>query len=225
MNQILNTKPQEIIHNTDTSIPKKDFILEKNKTKKKLFRVQFILSIFSIFVFAFIYFYSKFLLNKKENLSNSLKTNYNISQLYAKNSSSNSLSINNSMIIGMIEIPKLSLSYPIFSSLDDELLKIAPCKFFGEMPPEFSNLCIAGHNYDNSKFFSNITSLENKDKIFIYNQIGTKFIYSVFNKYEVAYDDLSPIGKAHQGGNELTLITCNNLNQHRIVVKAKIENT
>ena len=224
MNQILNTDLKSSIHNCN-SFEKKHFIAEKNTIKKKSFHVQFILSIVSIFIFFSLYLYSKFLLNKKENLSNSLKTNYNISQLYAKNSSSNSLSINNSMIIGMIEIPKLSLSYPIFSSLDDELLKIAPCKFSGEMPPEFSNLCIAGHNYDNSKFFSNIASLENKDKIFIYNQIGTKFIYSVFNKYEVAYDDLSPIGKAHQGGNELTLITCNNLNQHRIVVKAKIENT
>ena len=93
------------------------------------------------------------------------------------------------------------------------------------MPPEFSNLCIAGHNYDNTKFFSNIASLENRDEIFIYNQVGTKFIYSVFNKYEVDDNDLSPIEKDYRDGNELTLITCNNLNQHRIVVKAKIENT
>ena len=34
MNQILNTNLQEIIHNTDTSIQKKDLILEKNRTKK-----------------------------------------------------------------------------------------------------------------------------------------------------------------------------------------------
>ena len=180
MNQILNTDLQEIIHNTDTSIQKKDLILEKNKTKKKSFSVQFILSIVSIFIFVSLYFYSKFLLNQKENFSHILKDNYSISQLYAKNSDTNSLTDDNSMIIGMIEIPELSLSYPIFSSLDDELLKVAPCKFSGEMPPSSSNLCIAGHNYDNSKFFSNIASLENGNEIFIYNQEGIKFKYSVF---------------------------------------------
>ena len=225
MNQILNTDLQEIIHNTDTSIQKKDLILEKNKTKKKSFSVQFILSIVSIFIFVSLYFYSKFLLNQKENFSHILKDNYSISQLYAKNSDTNSLTDDNSMIIGMIEIPELSLSYPIFSSLDDELLKVAPCKFSGEMPPSSSNLCIAGHNYDNSKFFSNIASLENGNEIFIYNQEGIKFKYSVFNKYEVEDNDLSPVEKDYQGGNELTLITCNNLNQRRIVIKAKIENT
>ena len=224
MNQILNTDLKSSIHNCD-SFEKNDSVVEKNTIKKKSFRVQFILSIISIFIFVSFYFYSQFLLNQKENLSDSLKDNYSISQLYAKNSGSNSLSNDNSIIIGMIEIPKLSLSYPIFSSLDDELLKISPCKFSGEMPPEFSNLCIAGHNYDNTKFFSNIISLENSDEIFIYNQVGTKFIYSVFNKYEVEDNDLSPVEKDYQGGNELTLITCNNLNQRRIVIKAKIENT
>ena len=224
MNQILNTDLKSSIHNCD-SFEKNDSVVEKNTIKKKSFRVQFILSIISIFIFVSFYFYSQFLLNQKENLSDSLKDNYSISQLYAKNSGSNSLSNDNSIIIGMIEIPKLSLSYPIFSSLDDELLKISPCKFSGEMPTEFSNLCIAGHNYDNTKFFSNIISLENGDEIFIYNQVGTKFIYSVFNKYEVEDNDLSPVEKDYQGGNELTLITCNNLNQRRIVIKAKIENT
>ena len=224
MNQILNTDLKSSIHNCD-SFEKNDSVVEKNTIKKKSFRVQFILSIISIFIFVSFYFYSQFLLNQKENLSNALKDNYSISQLYAKNSDSTSLSSDNSIIVGMIEIPKLSLSYPIFSYLDDELLKISPCKFFGKMPPEFSNLCIAGHNYDNTKFFSNIASLENKDEIFIYNQVGTKFIYSVFNKYEVEDNDLSPVEKDYQGGNELTLITCNNLNQRRIVIKAKIENT
>lgn len=225
MNQILNTDLKNSIHNSDSFIQGKDLTVEKNRTEKKSFRVQFILSIISIFIFVSLYFYSKFLLNQKENLSDTLKDNYSISQLYAKNSDTNSLSYNHSMIIGMIEIPKLSLSYPIFSSLDDELLKVAPCKFSGEMPPNSSNLCIAGHNYDNTKFFSNIGSLENGDEIFIFNQVGIKFIYSVFNKYEVEDNDFSPIEKDYQGGNELTLITCNNLNKRRIVVKAKIENT
>ena len=33
---------------------------------------------------------------------------------------------------GIIEIPKLDLYYPIYSELNEDLLKIAPCKFFRE---------------------------------------------------------------------------------------------
>lgn len=218
MNQIINI---DLNKNSDLSDEK----IEKNKISlKKVFNTQFYLSIIAIFIIFSLFTYYKFSLNKKENLSYSLKSNYSISQLYAKNSNNSSFS-NPSIIIGMIEIPSLSISYPIFSYLDDELLTISPCKFLGEMPPASSNLCIAGHNYDNNKFFSNINLLKNGDEILIYNQIGEKFLYSVFNKYEVNDNDLSPIKEDYQGGHELTLITCNNLNQRRIVIKAKIKNT
>lgn len=216
MNQIINI---DLNKNSDLSDEK----IEKNKiSPKKVFNTQFYLSIIAIFIIISLFTYYKFSLNKKENLSHSLKSNYSISQLYAKNSNNSSIS-NPSFIIGMIEIPSLSVSYPIFSYLDDELLKISPCKFLGEMPPASSNLCIAGHNYDNNKFFSNINLLKNGDEILIYNQIGEKFVYSVFNRYEVNDNDLSPIKEDYQGGHELTLITCNNLNQRRIVVKAEKE--
>ena len=216
MNQIINI---DLNKNSDLSDEK----IKKNKiSPKKVFNTQFYLSIIAIFIIFSLFTYYKFSLNKKENLSHSLKSNYSISQLYAKNSNDSSIS-NPSFIIGMIEIPSLSISYPVFSYLDDELLKISPCKFLGEMPPASSNLCIAGHNYDNNKFFSNINLLKNGDEILIYNQIGEKFIYSVFNQYEVNDNDLSPIKEDYQGGYELTLITCNNLNQRRIVVKAKKE--
>ena len=216
MNQIINI---DLNKKSDLSDEK----IEKNKiSPKKVFNTQFYLSIIAIFIIISLFTYYKFSLNKKENLSHSLKSNYSISQLYAKNSNNSSIS-NPSFIIGMIEIPSLSVSYPIFSYLDDELLKISPCKFLGEMPPASSNLCIAGHNYDNNKFFSNINLLKNGDEILIYNQIGEKFVYSVFNQYEVNDNDLSPIKEDYQGGYELTLITCNNLNQRRIVVKAKKE--
>lgn len=216
MNQIINI---DLNKNSDLSDEK----IEKNKISlKKVFNTQFYLSIIAIFIIVSLFTYYKFSLNKKENLSHSLKSNYSISQLYAKNSNNSSIS-NPSFIIGMIEIPSLSVSYPIFSYLDDELLKISPCKFLGEMPPASSNLCIAGHNYDNNKFFSNINLLKNGDEILIYNQIGEKFVYSVFNRYEVNDNDLSPIKEDYQGGHELTLITCNNLNQRRIVVKAEKE--
>lgn len=82
------------------------------------------------------------------------------------------------------------------------------------------NLCIAGHNYDNDKFFSKLNELKKGDKINIYNENGKVYIYIVYDKYEVKSNDLSPIYDYDKNSKQLTLLTCNNFNKNRIIVKA-----
>lgn len=82
------------------------------------------------------------------------------------------------------------------------------------------NLCIAGHNYDNNLFFSNINKLKTNDIITITDTFNVLHSYLVFDIYEVEETDLSPINNTTYN-QELTLITCNNLNKKRIIVKAK----
>lgn len=72
-------------------------------------------------------------------------------------------------VIGLIEIKKININYPIISSYNDELLKIAPCRFYGPMPNEVGNLCIAGHNYNSYKFFSKLKNLSIGDNVTIYD--------------------------------------------------------
>ena len=55
----------------------------------------------------------------------------------------------------------------------------------------------------------------------IYNNNGFKYIYIVFEKYEVKENNLSPIYNYNKNEKTLTLITCNNLNNNRIIIKAK----
>ena len=204
----------------------------KNKTinKKKFFSIQLILSIIAILVFASLYIFYKIKLDKRENFSDSLIKNYNILKLYSSNDTlTSNKSVNNqtdnsssnSLVIGLIEIPKLNLFYPIFSQLNDELLKVSPCRFYGEMPDKNSNLCIAGHNYDNDKFFSRIPSLNYGDEIIIHDNYGNNFSYTVVKNYEVKENDLSPVYDKISDSYELTLITCNNINNNRIIIKAK----
>lgn len=82
------------------------------------------------------------------------------------------------------------------------------------------NLCIAGHNYDNNKFFSKIATLNINDEIFIYDNSNKKFNYLISDIYEVKSDDLSPVYSYDKSKIQVTLITCNNLNNNRIIVKA-----
>ena len=206
MNQILQTKLDNKKHNLIKL--------------KKILNAQFYLSIIFILIIGTFVIYKTFKLYKAENYSTQLLNNYNITKLYSNNISTSSENTEDYSIMGIIEIPKINVYYPIFSTFDDNLLKIAPCKFYGPTAGKVGNLCIAGHNYDNGKFFSNISNLTINDEIIIYNSSNIKFSYFVFDIYEVKPDNLSPVYSYNNNSKELTLITCNNLNKNRIIVKA-----
>lgn len=189
------------------------------KAKKRYF------SVFSLFILLFcfcfvIFVYSHF--SKDDSSSDKLLNNYNISQLYS-NVSPTLINSNTSFsVLGMIEIPKLNIIYPILSVCNDNNLKISPCKISGPNLNEVGNFAIGGHNYNNSLFFSKIGSLKPNDKIIIYDIDGNDFPYVVTSVFEVDSSDLSVLDSR---GNvtELTLVTCTNINSNRIIVKAILE--
>ena len=200
MNQILETK------------------LKKIKSIRNFLKMQLTISIFLIIIFVIILI-SHFNSNSnKEKISSDISSNYNLYKLYSESFKEAST---DDVILCTIEIPKINIKYPVFSKFDDELLKISPCRFYGKSPEEYGNLCIAGHNYNNSKFFSNLFLLNNGDEIFLYDNSEQKFIYKVFSYYEVSSSDMSPILDYDRNIKQLTLVTCNNLNQNRLIVKAK----
>lgn len=123
--------------------------------------------------------------------------------------------------IGVINIPSINVNYPILSTYSDELLKIAPCKFHGPNPNEVGNLCIAGHNYRNSKFFSKVPDLEKGDIIEITDLGGTTLEYAVYDKYIVNPDELECTSQLTGGKKEVTLITCTDDNKQRYIIKAR----
>lgn len=202
-NQILNTK------------------IKKN-SDKIFFKFQFTISIVIILILISVICYYLFSLHKKEKSSNNVIDNYNIYKLYSNsylNKSYNNTS--QSEFFGVIQIPKINLYYSVFSHLDENLLKVSPCKFYGDSPKTYGNICIAGHNYNNSMFFSNLFLLDNNDEIYIYDTNNEKYTYIVFKSYEVIPSDLSPLFNYENNSKELTLITCNNLNSNRLIIKAK----
>lgn len=115
--------------------------------------------------------------------------------------------------------------YPVFSHLTEDLLKTSPCKFYGDTPNVNGNICIAGHNYDNSLFFSKLSSLSSNDKIYIFDNNGFQYLYTVYDIYEVPSSELSPVLNYAENEKTLTLVTCNNFNNNRIIVRAKQKNS
>ncbi len=123
--------------------------------------------------------------------------------------------------IGSINIPKLGIEYPILSDTSPSLLKISVCKFWGSNPNEEGNLCIAGHNYRNAKFFSKVSSLEDGDIIEITDLEQRTEQYSVYDKYTVLPNDNKCTTQLTNGKTIVTLITCTNDNKQRYIVQAE----
>ena len=120
-------------------------------------------------------------------------------------------------VIAMIRIPKLNLDYPVISETNEEYLKIAPTKLWGAEPNQVGNLCIISHNFENGRLFSNIDTLQNGDIVKI--QSEEEKSYSVYKKYTVDSTDLSCTSQATNGKTEITLITCTNRSDKRLVIK------
>ena len=221
MNQILITESKnnsyyKYLYNTDSLTSK------KNKNKKRYF----VIFLFSIIICTIIIFYFLFSLFKRfsdQNQTNLLKEKYNINTLYSTNNNYTSLKLSNDIsIIGLIDIPKLDISYPILSESNDNLLKISVCRFSGPLPNRIGNLCIAGHNYNNNLMFSKLNKLDIGDYIYVTDLNNTRLEYVVYNKFKVKENNLNCTENTKNI--EITLITCNdNNNSERIVVKAKMK--
>lgn len=196
----------------------KDNINKKAKKNYFLVKFQLIFSIIILIVLLFFTMFYFFTINLQATSSSNLLANYNVLKLYSSNNTHLS-SENLYDICGSVEIPKLDIHYTIFSNITEDLLKISPCKVFGDIGKPNNSICIAGHNYNNSMFFSNINTLSLNDKIFLYDNNDFRYIYTVNSIYEIDEKDLTSLLDS-KFLNKLILVTCNNFNSKRIILEA-----
>lgn len=197
-------------------------ILETKSKKSKIKKYIIILttSTLSMAIFLSIFIVNLFEQNKQKELSERLANNYKVYRLFADSNNSNLL-LQDDDICGNIIIPKFNINYPFFYGLSDELLKISPCRFNGKMPNYKSNLCIIGHNYNDDRFFGNLNKLNIGDIIVIEDLNNNSFNYTVFDIFEVDEEDAYSYAVKSKHDYELTLVTCTNYNNKRLIIKAK----
>ena len=195
----------------------------KNNSKK--YKIQLAISLI-IFITVFLFWLRYYLSTKSEDkFSNSLLNSFNIERIYSNSEGYTVVDFdgNSTTVIGIIEIPNINIKYPILSNISDELLKVSPCRFYGPLPNENGNLCIAAHNYDDNRFFGNLHKLNIGDMINIYDSSNNVTHYYVYDKFESSEKDTSCINQDVHVLKELTLITCNNLNKNRLIIKSKAQ--
>lgn len=193
--------------------------------KQKLYKVFFVLSIIILTISIIYYVFRFFKISKNAKISDKVLNAYDIQALYNSNNKIELPSIltkNGDMadIVGILEIEKINIRYPILSKYSDDFLEIALCKFAGNELNEYGNFCILGHNFSNGSFFSDLYLLDIGDIIKIYNINGEYVKYIVYDKFEIIPEDLSCTAQDYSI-KEITLITCTNRDNKRLVIKAK----
>lgn len=124
--------------------------------------------------------------------------------------------------IGVVSIPKINIKYPILSKTTDALMKVAPCKFHGGNPNEVGNLCIVAHNYRRKNvFFSDVPDLSVGDIVEITDLSQRTLQYEVYDIHTVLPDNVDDTTQKTNGRKEVTLITCTDNSEQRVIVRCK----
>lgn len=114
--------------------------------------------------------------------------------------------------IGFISIPELSIELPIMADWSYEKLRIAPCRYTGNLFED--DLVLMAHNY--KTHFGTLKDLRIGDMVIFTDMDGTKYTYHV-----MAVDILSPtaIEEMTAGEYDLTLFTCTYGGQSRVTIR------
>ena len=124
---------------------------------------------------------------------------------------------------GILEIPKINLKTYVLKKYSEDAMNICPTKLWGPEPNNTGNYSIIGHNYQKENMFNNLIELNLGDEIFLTDNNNGENKYFVYDIYKVREDNIEPIKQSSDNKMELTLITCVNYTNNRLIVKARSE--
>ena len=230
-------------------VSEKIYVTKEMKKKKKIYKVIFILCLILIVILAGYYVFAEYDKNQKERISQEILNQMNdvttveervivvalddteeeetpvinLPSTTTSNTLNSEITANgkNYTTEAILEYPKLGINYPVLSEESEELLKISLCKYWGPNPNKVGNYCIVGHNYRSGKMFGKLSGAAVGDEVTLTDLSGNKVTYVVYNRYVVDPTDVSCTSQLTNGQREITLITCTNYGQDRLVVKAK----
>lgn len=123
-------------------------------------------------------------------------------------------------VIAKLEVPKIKLETNVLKDYNLEGMKVCASKFWGPEPNEIGNFCIAGHNYEKENMFNHLIDLEIGDELYLTDNKNGKYAYTICNIYKVKPQNTAPINQETNGSRMVTLITCVNYSQNRLIVQA-----
>lgn len=135
------------------------------------------------------------------------------------------LDMEESGVMGALEIPKISLYLPIYHGTSAEVLEKGIGHLEGSSIPiggKDTHAVLTGHRgLPSAELFSNLDQLEREDEFYIHI-LGKTLAYKVFNVETVKPEETGHLTIA-KGQDRVTLVTCTpyGINTHRLLVHAK----
>lgn len=127
--------------------------------------------------------------------------------------------------VGNISIPKTKVSYPILLDTSAQALEIAVGVTYPSSPEinQPGNVVIIGHNYRNGKLFSNNKKLVVGDTIQIKGLDNKTLNYTIYEIFETTPTDTAYMTRNTDGRIEISLSTCTDDGNNRLVILARVE--
>ena len=135
------------------------------------------------------------------------------------------LNMEESGVMGALEIPKISLYLPIYHGTSAEVLEKGVGHLEGSSIPiggKDTHAVLTGHRgLPSAELFSNLDQLERDDEFYIHI-LGKTLAYKVFNVETVKPEETGHLTIA-KGQDRVTLVTCTpyGVNTHRLLIHAK----
>ncbi len=203
----------------------------KKESLKLIIIIILILIIFILLYGGYLLYKEYSLPTNTENTNNiyyttlvSTPTSENVSNTSTKNEVNN-LNMIDEEYLGFtvdskLEIPSINLVTNVLSNYTKESLDTSPSKFYGPSPNAYGNYCVAGHNYIYPNMFKNLINLNIGDKIYLTDNVNGRYEYEVYDMYKVDYTNTDSLIQNTDDTRLLTLITCINYTDFRLIIKA-----
>lgn len=229
-------------------VTEKLYVTPELKRKKRLFKIEFFLSVFLVCILSSYYIYAEYNRSESEQVSQQILADMEADNTIKKADDSDIMVImvdedgtneivpepqvttasiytdsngNRYSTEARVRIPSIGVDYPVLTETSESLLEISINKYWGPNPNEVGNYCIVGHNYRNGKMFGRLHELVNGNTVELEDLTGKMLTYKVYNKYVVEPTDTRCTSQLTNGRRELTLITCTNYGKQRLVVKCR----
>ncbi len=125
-------------------------------------------------------------------------------------------------MVGTIEIPATNLKSPILKEASADAIEVAIAIYNDSGPGlnQVGNTVLVGHNYRDGTFFSNNKKLLEGDKIYITDTSGNRVEYKIYKTYITSPEDSSYMDRDTQGRREISLTTCTDDTNSRLIIWA-----
>ena len=124
-------------------------------------------------------------------------------------------------VIGIINIPKIDLEYPILDKTTKTTMKKSISRYWGGEINSLGNVSLAGHNnYDGTMFGKN-KKLKVGDTFELTDLSHNTIEYEIYEIFSTDPNDVAILQTTDSKIREVTLITCTNGRAERLIIKAR----